>query len=244
VYLRGKVTERSASLNSASGFGPPSRRNVFRVSVANRGKPRPAAKADCSRGDVCAEPIVDRSRRSVRHEISGDCGRVGSWPKPPSSSARGHMTTRTRTTSQEASPDPGQKLGNRCFPVVSISAEAEISATEPPSWMVAAEAAIARQGTLERWSSNRPAEACRFADRLRESCLPPTHRRSGLPAQDTQCWDPTTTPLRFGSFRRLQPGRSLCRFASPTPSALRVSHPLSGLIPPRPCGFVSRHIRP
>jgi hypothetical protein len=41
-----------------------------------------------------------------------------------------------------------------------------------------------------------------------------------------------------------EPGRSLCRFASPAPSALRVSHPLSGLIPPGPGGFVSRHIRP
>lgn len=35
-----------------------------------------------------------------------------------------------------------------------------------------------------------------------------------------------------------------CRFASPTPSVLRVSHPLDGLIPPGPCGFVSPHIRP
>jgi hypothetical protein len=41
-----------------------------------------------------------------------------------------------------------------------------------------------------------------------------------------------------------EPGRSLCRFTSPTPSALRVSHSLSGLSPPGPCGSVSRHIRP
>jgi hypothetical protein len=41
-----------------------------------------------------------------------------------------------------------------------------------------------------------------------------------------------------------EPGRSLCWLASPAPSALRVSHPLSGLIPPGPRGFVSRHIRP
>jgi hypothetical protein len=36
-------------------------------------------------------------------------------------------------------------------------------------------------------------------------------------------------------------------FASPAPSALRVSHPLSGLIAmisPGPCGSISRHIRP
>ena len=34
------------------------------------------------------------------------------------------------------------------------------------------------------------------------------------------------------------------RFTSPIPSALRVFHPLSGLIPPGPGGSVSRHFRP
>lgn len=39
--------------------------------------------------------------------------------------------------------------------------------------------------------------------------------------------------------------RSLtCRFASPTPSAPAVSHCLSGLIPPTPCGCISSHFRP
>jgi hypothetical protein len=33
-------------------------------------------------------------------------------------------------------------------------------------------------------------------------------------------------------------------FTSPVPSALRVSHSLSGLIPPELRGFVSRRIRP
>jgi hypothetical protein len=37
---------------------------------------------------------------------------------------------------------------------------------------------------------------------------------------------------------------SLCRITTPTPSARRVSHPLSGFIPSKPRGFVSRHIRP
>jgi len=40
------------------------------------------------------------------------------------------------------------------------------------------------------------------------------------------------------------PGIVACRFTSPTPSALGVSHPLSGLILPSPRGFVSRHIHP
>lgn len=35
-----------------------------------------------------------------------------------------------------------------------------------------------------------------------------------------------------------------CRIASPTPSALRVSHSLSGFIPPTPRGSISRHIHP
>jgi hypothetical protein len=48
VFLRGKVTERSASLNHAPGFGAPSRRTVSRASVAAWGKPRPTAKPDCS----------------------------------------------------------------------------------------------------------------------------------------------------------------------------------------------------
>jgi hypothetical protein len=51
--------------------------------------------------------------------------------------------------------------------------------------------------------------------------------------------------MGFGPFRRNRPKRSLVRwFASPAPSALRVSHPLSGLIPLGPCGFVSRRFRP
>jgi hypothetical protein len=50
--------------------------------------------------------------------------------------------------------------------------------------------------------------------------------------------------LGFGPLRRIESGQSLCRFTSPAPSALRVSHPLSGLSPPEPCGSISRHIRP
>jgi hypothetical protein len=41
-----------------------------------------------------------------------------------------------------------------------------------------------------------------------------------------------------------QLGQSLHRIASPVPSALKVSHLLSGLILPEPCDFVSRRIRP
>jgi hypothetical protein len=148
VVLRGKVTERSASFNCAPGFGAQSRRRVFRHSDVERGKPRPTAKPDCSRRFVCAEPSVGRSRRSIRHATRGDCGRVERQPKLQFDPARGHVTTRTRTSSQGASPFPLPKLGNGRFPAASISAKAEISTTELPSWSVATEVAKARQGTL------------------------------------------------------------------------------------------------
>jgi hypothetical protein len=48
---------------------------------------------------------------------------------------------------------------------------------------------------------------------------------------------------RFGAFQRNQMYRSLIRWvASPTPSALRVSHPPSGLIPVHPRDCVSSRI--
>jgi hypothetical protein len=76
-----------------------------------------------------------------------------------------------------------------------------------------------------------------------EGCLPPSSHRSGAWVQDTQRGlDDSSHEVRSPSAS--EPRRSLCRFASPTPSALSVSHALSGLIPPGPRGFVSRHIRP
>jgi hypothetical protein len=54
-------------------------------------------------------------------------------------------------------------------------------------------------------------------------------------------------PVRFVAFRRSQHKWSTNAPGFPPPhssSALRVSHPLNGLIPPGPCGFVSCHFRP
>jgi hypothetical protein len=45
-------------------------------------------------------------------------------------------------------------------------------------------------------------------------------------------------------FGESNPGDRCAGFPKPTPSVLRVSHSLDGLIPPEPRGFVSRHIRP
>jgi hypothetical protein len=205
VVLRGKVTERSASFNCAPGFGAQSRRRVFRHSEVERGKPRPTAKPDCSRRFVCAEPSVGRSRRSIRPATRGDFGRVERQPKHRFDSARGHMTARTRTSSQGASPIPVPKLGNGRFPAASISAEAEISTTELPFWSVATEVAIARKGALGVRDGIRLAEAGRFSPHRSESCLPPASRRSGTQAQDTQCWDSTTLPwgsVPFGVWAR------------------------------------------
>lgn len=47
----------------------------------------------------------------------------------------------------------------------------------------------------------------------------------------------TIPPMRFGSFRQIRrDDRSMDWFASPIPSALKVSHPLSGFLPSAPCG--------
>jgi hypothetical protein len=81
------------------------------------------------------------------------------------------------------------------------------------------------------------------AHRPPDGGLPPVSHRNGPPMQDTQREsDDVSLGVRFLS--AYQPRRSLCRFASPTPSALRVSHSLSDFSPPEPRGFVSRHIRP
>jgi hypothetical protein len=83
------------------------------------------------------------------------------------------------------------------------------------------------------------ASACPSA----EGCLPSSPHRDEAPAQGTQRGlNDSSHGVRSPSAFVL--GRSLCRFASPTPSALRVSHSLSGLIPPGPRGLVSCHIRP
>jgi hypothetical protein len=76
-----------------------------------------------------------------------------------------------------------------------------------------------------------------------KGCLPPVPHRGGARVQDTQRGkDDLSHGVRSPSAFR--PGRSLRRFTSPAPSALRVSHSLSGLSPPGSRGFVSRHIRP
>ena len=88
-----------------------------------------------------------------------------------------------------------------------------------------------------------PAEAGLIAHRHPLAASHSSDHRSGPRAQDTQRGrSDVSHGVRFLS--AYDPRRSLCRFTSPTPSALGVSHSLSGLSPPGPRGFVSRHIRP
>jgi hypothetical protein len=72
----------------------------------------------------------------------------------------------------------------------------------------------------------------------------PTPRCSAVWIRGTQR-EPVGTFHRV-RFPSAEPARAIVAqwFTSPLPSALRVSHPLSGLIPPGPRGFVSRHIHP
>jgi hypothetical protein len=109
--------------------------------------------------------------------------------------------------------------------------------------MHTAETAGAREGSFGFHGGNPAHRNEQEGDHPPERCLPPTSSRSDSGAQDTQReYDDISHGVRFPS--TYEPRRSLCRFASPAPSAPRVSHSLSGLSPPGPRGFVSRHIRP
>lgn len=90
--------------------------------------------------------------------------------------------------------------------------------------------------------------AARFQTGWSGGCLPNllvvgrSQRRVG--AEDAQRVVRRRLPWGSFPFRRHELGRSLRRFASPTPSVLRVLHPLDGLIPPGPRGSISPHCRP
>jgi hypothetical protein len=85
------------------------------------------------------------------------------------------MTARTRTLHNDLHLNPRQKLGNRCFPVASVSAEAELSTTELPVRLFTTEIVIVLLGSLDIQTANRRAEARRPTGLLFESCLPPAN---------------------------------------------------------------------
>jgi hypothetical protein len=131
----------------------------------------------------------------------------------------------------------------RCFLEASKEAEASVLATKPPFWKNTAEAVNVLEGSSGFRGAGQHTEVSWGPSRPPERCLPPESHRSGARAQDAQReYDDISHGVRILS--AYEPRRSLCRFTSPAPSALRVSHSLSGLSPPGPRGFVSRHIRP
>jgi hypothetical protein len=155
---------------------------------------------------------------------------------------RPQVAAHTRT-SQRASPAPEPKRRNGCFLEAGTVAEARVEAAKLPYWILTAEAVSVRQGPFEGRGSVSVRRSGSSRDRRLEGCLPPAAHRSGTQAQDTQReFDDVSLGVRFLS--AYEPRRSLCRFAFPTPSALGVSHSLSGLSPPGPCGSISRHIHP
>jgi hypothetical protein len=156
--------------------------------------------------------------------------------------ATSDSTTR-KHRSLRASPEPEPKLGNGRFLEALTAAEAEVAATKLPFRNHTAEAECALEGTLGLRGSDPAHRSGSSRNRRPESCLPPASHRSESQAQDTQQEsNDVSHGARFLS--AYEPRRSLRRFTSPTPSALGVSHSLSGLSPPGPRGFVSRHIRP
>jgi hypothetical protein len=206
-----------------------------------------------------APPVSVRTPEGVRAEPSLPSGQARSTSKPDArreslalcraSAEAGvrhgtlpRMAARTRSSSQRASLEPEPKRGNERFLGALTSAEAEISTPKLPFRRLTAEAVNALWGS----SGNRvfvPSPKRRSSHRPPEGCLPPASHRGGTQAQDTQR-ESDDVSLGVRLLSAYEPGRSLCRFTSPTPSALRVSHSLSGLSPPGPRGFVSRHIRP
>jgi hypothetical protein len=196
---------------------------------------------------VCrADPNGGRSPRSTRHADTGvtPC-RFGGRPKPfLLTDALSQVTARTRAARDELHRIPSRGRGFGASSKRWLQPKPEQPLRRSPSRMNPTEVELARKGLSRSGLVAGLAEAGPALGRSPESCLPPAIHRGGARVQDTQRGISTTPPLGFGPLRRFEPRRSLCRFASPAPSALRVSHPLSGLIPPGPRGSVSRHFRP
>jgi hypothetical protein len=213
---------RSARLRIRSRVTRP--KECGRASVTAMGQAPHGSEAGLLEArSVCAESRENQSLRSTPHAISKDGVHANS--------------------SQRASPDPEPKPEMRCFLEAVRSAEADWTATKPPLWLPTAEAVGSRRGTLGAVCPS----GCRSnsTDAIGSRKLPPT----GSPPKwfaDARhaAWEFDDSSHGVRSPSAFVSGRSLCRFASPTPSTLRVSHPLSGLIPPEPRGSVSRHIRP
>jgi hypothetical protein len=214
VYLRGKVT--FCSKRSTAFPVPASTPEGVRTEPPSRRGQAPGAAEPDARG------VVERVSRtsaeaSVRHV------------------AAPQVATQTRTSRQRASPVPGRSP-KRVLP------RRRRSGVEATLSELAASRETLEGSIGEGMSDSTCRSGCSRAPSP-GGCLPPASHRGGPRAQDTQreCEDISHGVRILSAF---EPRRSLRRFTSPAPSALRVSHPLSGLSPPGPRGFVSRHIRP
>lgn len=107
--------------------------------------------------------------------------------------------------SQRASPGPAPKRGNGCFLGALTAAEAEVAAPKLPFRSHAAEAVCALEGTPDLRGSGPAYRSRSSRDRRPRSCLPPTSHRSGR-KRKTRSGNSTTSPMEFGSFRRMNPG--------------------------------------
>jgi hypothetical protein len=126
------------------------------------------------------------------------------------------------------------RVGPGRSPGVPDEAALSVLATEVVS-AVRAPLSITARAVPPRW----------FGSRDERQKLPPVQQRPkslGKRKTRSRTSDNSSLGVRFLSAFKLR--RSLRRFTSPTPSVLRVSHPLNGLIPPEPRGLVSCHIHP
>jgi hypothetical protein len=199
------------------------RGRAFQAPVTVRASPFGGRAGVLEAGRACAVSFGGRGRRSSLCAVTSD------------GAAREHARSELHLARAEARV--------WCFLDTWSAAEAVFWASKLPCWGHAAEAASTREGS----SGERMRDSAHRGGFARSSspsgCLPPASHRSGPRAQDTQRGSSDVSHgVRLLS--AYEPGRSLYRFTSPAPSALRVSHSLSGLSPPGPRGFVSRHIRP
>jgi hypothetical protein len=225
---------RSSPLTEVNGPSRSQRRSFSYGSA--RPLPRARPTRPPFRDRAAPEGTAQRDRSTLEQALSPSGSQSEPDATPPKAEAPEGVFRRNETPAGAASPHTRERMAWAAT-LRPKSASHSLPAPSPPQAAVPA----VRQPGLRSRSHMR------------------AHRsvRAGT-SEDARLFLVTRTPrdrdwLTPGNRRRLPEVRCLSaksvtvvgtrRFTSPTPSALRVSHPLSGLLPPRPCGFVSRHIR-
>lgn len=259
---QGATSQRASS---RSPFGPARRErrsSPRRAAPFARWRPKSLSNA----GLTPKRPTHREHLTEARHSTGGAIGIASALREHRPEPRRNDLSARARTHHRRGNEGPWTRISttNRRSPLPPGRAEGS-PVTEmqaPPSpWPTPirrrALAAIFQQSTPPNTQGVRERRAsvptARSIERLRSSRHDRRRARSAGSLTRRRVVAQTrarsrrfaTPPLGFVAFRRNQRRRSLsCRFTSPTPSAPRVSHSLSGLIPPAPRGFISRHIRP